>query len=95
MFAQHPETQLMFPKFANVPQSQLMANKDFLQQAYTCLAGLNFMVKNMDDEDLVIKLLSRMASPAFYVDFSTPGQQLDASPHYYNLKLSEQPTQLK
>ena len=40
-----PESQRMFPKFANVPLSELSKNIDFLDQAYTCISAFNTFVK--------------------------------------------------
>lgn len=79
MFAAHPETQKMFPRFANLPLEELVNNKDFLNQAYTCLAGLNFMIKNIDDEKQVAAALRKMASPSFYVGGPSPAEQLEVN----------------
>ena len=38
----------MFPKFANVPISELPTNSDFLLQAYTCISSVNSIAKYYD-----------------------------------------------
>ena len=43
-----PETQRMFPKFANVPLSDLPNNSDFLVQAYTCVSSINSIARYYD-----------------------------------------------
>ena len=40
-----PETQRLFPKFANLPLSELPKNSDFLVQAYTCVSSINSIAK--------------------------------------------------
>lgn len=78
-FELHPETQNMFPRFAQVPLKNLMSNKHFLQAAYNCFFGLTVIIKNMDEMDLVDHLLVKHASTGFYVAGPSATQQLDAS----------------
>ena len=76
-FELHPETQKMFPRFANVPFKDLMNNKYFLQASYNCFFGLTVIIKNMDEMDLVDHLLVKHASAGFYVAGPSARQQLD------------------
>lgn len=77
-FELHPETQKMFPRFADVPTAQLMNNKYFLQAAYNCFFGLTVIIKNIDEMDLVDHLLVKHASASFYVAGpASAKQQLD------------------
>jgi hypothetical protein len=80
-FELHPETQKMFPRFANVPFKDLMNNKYFLQAAYNCFFGLTVIIKNMDEMNLVDHLLVKHASAGFYVAGPSARQQLDVRPH--------------
>ena len=83
-FELHPETQKMFPRFADVPTAQLMNNKYFLQAAYNCFFGLTVIIKNIDEMDLVDHLLVKHASASFYVAGpASAKQQLDV-----NIRLS-------
>ncbi|KAK4014940.1 uncharacterized protein LOC123476783 [Daphnia magna] len=43
-FKAKPESQKLFPSFANVPLSELPANRDFLNSAYSCINSLNFLI---------------------------------------------------
>ena len=79
MFATHPDTQKMFPRFASVPVDELPKNQYFLQQSYNCLFGLTVIIKNMENPNVIATLLKDMASPSFYVDGPSPGEQLDVS----------------
>ena len=79
MFAAHPETQKMFPRFANVPVAELSGNKFFQQQVYNCLFGLTVIIKNLDTPDIVTALLKNMATPSFYVDGPSSAAQLGVS----------------
>lgn len=45
-FKAAPESQRMFPRFANVPLSDLPTNSDFLLQAYTCVSSVNSIAKH-------------------------------------------------
>jgi len=76
-FELHPKTQKMFPRFHDVPRSELMSNKFFLQAAYNCFFGLTFMVKNIDDMPLIDSLLTKFASASYYIAHPTAKQQLD------------------
>jgi len=80
MFEAHPETQKMFPRFAELSRDQLINNKDFLNTVYTCFAGLSFMIKGLDDTDLLTTQLKKFASTAFYVEGGpSAAQQLSVS----------------
>ena len=76
MFAAHPETQKLFPRFANVAKSELSTNQDFLQQSYNCLAGLTNIINHLDSPDLMATFLSTMSSPAYFVDGPSASEQL-------------------
>ena len=67
----------MFPRFQDVPRSELLSNKYFLQAAYNCFFGLTFMVKNIDDMALIDSLLTKFASSSYYINHPTAKQQLD------------------
>ena len=67
----------MFPRFHDVPRSELLSNKYFLQAAYNCFFGLTFIVKNIDDMALIDSLLIKFASASYYINHPTAKQQLD------------------
>ena len=90
MFAAHPETQKMFPRFANVPVAELSGNKFFQQQVYNCLFGLTVIIKNLDTPDIVTALLKNMATPSFYVDGPSAAAQLDETTRLFNEVLAEE-----
>ena len=76
MFAAHPETQKLFPRFANVAQSELSTNQDFLYQSYTCLGGLTSIIYHLDDIKLLTTYLRNYLCPSsadlLDVSFSLP-----------------------
>ncbi|XP_046656897.1 globin D, coelomic-like [Daphnia pulicaria] len=43
-FKAKPESQKMFPAFANVPITELPTNHEFLNSAYTCITSLNYLI---------------------------------------------------
>jgi hemoglobin-like flavoprotein len=73
----HPEYQKMFPAFADVPQSQLLKNGNFLAQAYTIAAGLNVVIQSLGSQELLAQELnhlgvthfSRGAKPHMFEEF--------------------------
>merc|ERR1711928_22055 len=67
MFTTYPETQSMFPQFAQVAVSQLSNNLQFLAATYSVFSGMNFIVSNVDDSESITKLISKMDSPIFFV----------------------------
>ena len=80
MFAAHPETQKMFPRFANVPVSELRKNKYFQQQVYNCLFGLTVIIKSLDTPtDILVAFMKDVATPSFYVDGPSAAAQLGVS----------------
>ena len=80
-FELHPETQSMFPRLACIAQSELMNNKYFLQVAYNCFFGITFIVKNLNDMELVESLLIKFVSPSYFVAHPISQQQLDKTTH--------------
>lgn len=46
-FKAKPESQKLFPSFANVPITELPTNHDFLNQAYTCVTSLNYILPHL------------------------------------------------
>ena len=76
-FELHPESQAMFPRLACIARSELINNKYFLQAAYNCFFGITFMVKNLDNMDIIDSLIVKFASPSYYVADLTSKQQLD------------------
>jgi len=67
MFAAHPKTLAMFPQFAKVPLAQLPNELDFLASSHSTFSGLSFIINNMDDPEVIAKLVSKMDSPVFFV----------------------------
>lgn len=90
MFAAHPETQKLFPRFANVAKSELSTNQDFLQQSYNCLAGLTNIINHLDSPDLMATFLSTMSSPAYFVDGPSASEQLAETSRLLNEVMSEE-----
>jgi hypothetical protein len=90
MFAAHPETQKMFPRFANVPVAELGGNKYFQQAVYNCMFGLTVIIKNLDTPDIVATLLKNMATPSFYVDGPSAAAQLDETTRLFNEVMAEE-----
>jgi hypothetical protein len=56
----HPEYQKKFSKFADVPQSELLSNGNFLAQAYTILAGLNVVIQSLSSQELLANQLNAL-----------------------------------
>ena len=61
-FQLKPEAQKKFAAFANVALADLPTNSHFLNQAYTCLAGLNVYIENLGKNP---KQCHHLNSPAF------------------------------
>lgn len=77
MFKAHPETQQLFPRLAKVPFSELSGNRDFQQYAYNCFYGISWIVKNLDDSELIADQLKKHVSPAWLVEQPSAAQQLE------------------
>ena len=77
MFKAHPETQQLFPRLAKVQFSELSNNRDFQQYAYNCFFGISWIVKNLDDVDLIADQLKKHVSPAWFVEQPSTAQQLE------------------
>jgi len=90
MFAAHPETQKMFPRWANVPVAELRSNKFFQQQVYNCLFGLTVIIKNIDTPDIIATLLKNMASTGWYVDGPSSAAQLDETTRLFHEVMAEE-----
>jgi hypothetical protein len=56
----HPEYQKMFKSFATVPQNELLANGNFLAQAYTILAGLNVVIQSLSSQELLANQINAL-----------------------------------
>jgi len=56
----YPEYQKKFTKFADVPQSDLLSNGNFLAQAYTILAGLNVVIQSLSSQELMANQLNAL-----------------------------------
>jgi hypothetical protein len=80
-FETHPKLQKLFPKFADIPISELMSNTEFLTQAHTCLKGLYFIVNNLDNDELLTRALSKMTRPTYFASYMDPIHQLDVKGH--------------
>ena len=80
-FKFHPETQKLFPKFANVPLADLPNLPAFKQQAFSCMVfGLNFIVNNLDNPKLLAAQLQRVENyNKWYVNYMTEDRQLAVS----------------
>jgi len=87
MFKAHPETQNLFPRLAKVPFSELSNNRDFFQLTYNCFYGISWIVKNLDDAELISSQLRKHVSSAWLVEQPSPAQQLEVHHHFQtNLK---------
>ena len=56
----HPESQKKFAKFADVAQSELLSNGNFLAQSYTILAGLNVVIQSLGSLELLANQLNAL-----------------------------------
>lgn len=56
----HPESQKKFAKFADVAQSELLSNGNFLAQSYTILAGLNVVIQSLGSQELLANQLNAL-----------------------------------
>ncbi|XP_046449524.1 uncharacterized protein LOC124197973 [Daphnia pulex] len=80
----HPEYQKKFSKFADVPQSELLSNGNFLAQAYTILAGLNVVIQSLSSQELLANQLNalggahqpRGVTPAMFEEFGVIVEQV-------------------
>ena len=79
MFAAHPKTLAMFPQFAKVPLAQLPNELDFLASSHSTFSGLSFIINNMDDPEVIAKLVSKMDSPVFFVPKPSAAVSFDVS----------------
>jgi len=89
-FEIHPSLQSLFPKFADVPVSQLMSNTEFLTQAHTCLKGLFFIVENIDNDELLTRALTRMTRATYFASYMDPIHQLDETTRLFLEVASEE-----
>ena len=78
-FVLHPPVQKLYPGLADVPLSELENNEEFHTQAYVALMALDWIVNNLDNEELLTTHLQRVNIPNYYVDYMDPVHQFDAS----------------
>jgi len=76
-FVLHPPIQKLYPTLANVPIADLKNTEDFHIQAHTAIKVTNFIVNNLDNDELLRAMLSKVTIPAFFVDYMEPIHQLD------------------
>ena len=78
-FVLHPPVQKLYPGLADVPLSKLENNEEFHTQAYIALMALDWIVNNLDNDELLTTHLQRINIPNYYVDYIDRAHQLDAS----------------
>ena len=76
---EQPEMQKLFPSFASVPVGQLEKNKNFLAQSYIFQCGLSFLIDNIDDNQLMVSQVAKVASSSYFVFGRSIVKQIDAS----------------
>jgi len=76
-FVLHPAVQKLYPGLADVPLADLPNSDEFHTQAYVALFALDWIVNNLDNDELLAYHLSRVNIPNFYVDYMDPLHQFD------------------
>ena len=78
-FVLHPAVQKLYPGLADVPLADLPNSDEFHTQAYVALFALDWIINNLDNDELLAYHLSRVNIPNFYVDYMDPLHQFDVS----------------
>ena len=77
-FVLHPAVQKLYgPGLARVPISELDRSEEFHTQAYVALTAFDWIVNNLDNDELLTYHLQRVNVANFYVDYMDPILQLD------------------
>ena len=68
----HPELQKKFTLFADVPQSELLKNGNFLAQSFTIMAGFNVIVQSLGSDELLAYELKHLGKTHFERGVTVP-----------------------
>jgi len=88
-FVLHPPVQKLYPGLADVPFSKLENNEEFHTQAYIALMALDWIVNNLDNDELLTTHLQRINIPNYYVDYIDRAHQLDETTRLFLESASE------
>lgn len=75
--------QKLYPKFAGVALAKLDNNRDFLAQSYIFQCGLSFLIDNIDNNQLMVSQVAKVASASYFVSGRSIEEQMDASVFYF------------
>ena len=68
MFAANPDAIKLFPKIVKSSVGDLKDNKDLYNYAYSAFAGLNMIIKGIDDVKTVATLFRGSDNPSIFLD---------------------------
>ena len=77
MFRAHPESQSLFPNFANAPINSLAKNPEFLAYGNMLTAGLDFMIDNLADTKIISQMLVGKPWQSYFSPNVSITQQLE------------------
>jgi hypothetical protein len=75
----HPPVQRLIPGLADVPISDLQGNDMFHAIAHTSMRIANYLINNLDNDELLSAVLAKITVSDYFVDYMDPIHQLDVS----------------
>ena len=78
-FVLHPPVQKLIPGLADVPISDLQGNDMFHAIAHTSMRIANYLINNLDNDELLSAVLAKITVSDYFVDYMDPIHQLDVS----------------
>lgn len=77
MFRAHPQSQSLFPKFADASVNSLAKNPEFLAYGNMLTAGLDFMIDNLADTKIISQMLVGKPWQSYFSPNVSITQQLE------------------
>lgn len=68
MFAENPDAINLFPKISKAKNGDLKGNKDLYNYAYSSFAGLNMIIKSIDEVKTIATLFKSSDNPSIFLD---------------------------
>ena len=78
-FVLHPPVQKLIPGLADVAISDLQGNDLFHAIAHTSMRIANYLIDNLDNDELLGAVLAKITVADYFVDYMDPIHQLDVS----------------
>merc|ERR1711973_32690 len=90
MLIAHPKTISIFPQFAKENIATLMSNPEFLATGKMVMTGFEFIVNNLQEPQVIRRLLANRPFENYFVSYVSIPQQLEDTTRYVIESLDEE-----